>query len=279
MQIILSKYAGFCYGADLAYKITERLVKEGKYPIYMLGEIVHNKDVIYKLEKGGVKKIDSLKQATDKNGILLIRAHGTTLEILDKARKRGLKIADATCPNVKKVHQLAKFLLKNKYKIILLGDKGHEEVNGIASCVGNKIVVIENEKEANKLPKFSKIGFVSQTTQSPEKFVKIAEILKKKAKEIKVFNTICNDATNRQKEVKELARRVNLMIVIGGRNSANTKRLWQISRKIVKTYHIEKEYEIKKLWFKKVKKIGIVTGASTPYWLVNSIIAKIKDLK
>ena len=205
MQIILSKYAGFCYGADLAYKIPERLVKEGKYPIYMLGEIVHNKGVVNKLERAGVKTIENLNEITDKNGILLIRAHGTTQEILDKAKKRGLKIADATCPNVKKAHQLAKFLLKNKYKVVLLGDKGHDEVLSIASSVGNDLIIIESEGEAEKLPDFPKIGFLSQTTQSQKKFKKIAEILKKKTKDIKIFNTICQDASDRQKEVKNLA--------------------------------------------------------------------------
>lgn len=272
MQIILSKYAGFCYGADLAYKITERLVKEGKYPIYMLGEIVHNKDVVNKLKKAGVKTIENLNKIIDKKGILLIRAHGTTQEIIEKARQNKLKIADATCPNVKKVHQLAKFLLKNKYKIVLLGDRGHDEVLSIASSVGNNLIIVESESEAEKLPDFPKIGFLSQTTQSPEKFINIAKILKKKTKEIKFFNTICNDTTSRQKEVKELAKKVNLMIIVGGKNSANTKRLFETSSKIVKTYHIEKVNEIKESWFKNIKKVGITTGASTPKWVINKII-------
>lgn len=277
MKIILSKQAGFCYGVKRAVDKTWETLKKNQRPVYMLGEIVHNKEVVKKLARAGAKIIDNLSEAENHQATLLIRAHGTTPQTLAQAKKLKLDIVDATCPMVKLVHNLALKMIKEGCQIVLAGDKGHEEIIGIIGTTADKAIVVENPEEAAGLKYYPKIALLSQTTQSLKNLQAIASGLVSRCAELRVYNTICLATSLRQNELIKLAKLVDLIIVIGSRHSANTVRLAEISKSLgVKTYHIDNPDELKKLWFKNIKKVGVTAGASTPDWIIKEVIARLK---
>lgn len=277
MKIILSKQAGFCYGVKRAVDKTWEVLNKNQRPVYMLGEIVHNKDVVKKLAQAGAEIIDNLSEAKNHQATLLIRAHGATPETMAQAKKLELNIVDATCPMVKLVHNLALKMMREGYQVVLAGDKGHEEVNGILGTTANKAIVVENPDEAAELKYYPKIALLSQTTQSLKNLQAIAGNLAGKCAELRVFNTICSATSQRQNELIRLAKLVDLMIVIGSRHSANTVRLAKISKSLgIKTHHIDSSLELKKAWFKGIKKVGVTAGASTPDWIIQEVIAGLK---
>jgi len=238
------------------------------------GQLIHNPQVVELLEKRGIKEIKSIDEI--ENGTLIITAHGTSKSIIEKAKEKGLRIIDTTCPLVKKIHELAWEFDKKGYKIILLGDKEHSEVKGIVSNAKD-VTIVNSAEEARKL-KFNKACLLSQTTQSLEKFNEIGDILKKNIPDLKVFNTICDATKKRQDSALKLAKKVDLMIVIGGYNSANTRRLKEICSKIVETKHIEKSDELNNKWFNGKNLVGLTAGASTPDWVINNVRIKIESI-
>jgi 4-hydroxy-3-methylbut-2-enyl diphosphate reductase len=319
MIIEVSKYAGFCFGVaraiDLAEKIILRQAREIKTegkPIFILGELVHNEHVIKKLKKSGVKMINSFDELdkffprhcdttfgggsnpnnqrdcfvasaprndTSKKAILVITAHGIDPKLILEARARGLFVLDTTCPKVTKVHQIAKYLNKNGYKIFIYGDKDHVEVLGILGAVGGHAKIIEEVSDAKRveISPNDKIGLISQTTQDLEKFEEITKIIRSKCENFLVFDTICDSTRGRQADIKNLALNSDLMIVVGSKSSANTKRLYQISKKInSKTCWIDDRSEIKKEWFSNVKTVGLTAGASTPGEVIDGVVKFIK---
>jgi len=266
MKVICAENMGFCFGVKRAL---DMVLNERN--AYTLGQLIHNPQVVELLEKKGIKVVNSVDEA---DRTLIITAHGTSKLIIEKAKEKGLRVIDTTCPLVKRVHKLAGEFDKKRYKIILLGDKEHEEVKGTASNAKD-VTIVNSDKDARKL-KFDKACFLSQTTQSLEKFNEIAGILKKNILDLKIFNTICDATKKRQDSAMNLAKKVDLMIVIGGYNSANTKMLSQICSKIVETKHIESDEELNKEWFKNKKIIGLTAGASTPDWVINNVKEKIE---
>lgn len=277
-KIIVAKNAGFCYGVKRAMKITEESLKKGLRPLYMLGAVVHNEHVVEKIRKAGIKIVDNLDKI--KKGSVIIRAHGAVPEVFQKAKAKRLKIIDATCPMVLKIHELAKGLLNQGYQIIIVGDKGHDEVLGTLGAIGQKAIVVENKKEARALKNFKKVALLSQTTQSFANFKEVAEELLEKCIELRIFNTICLATILHQTEVEKMAEKVDKMIIIGSKTSANTKRLFQISEKMgTKTYLISEPEELKREWFKGVKKIGVSAGASTPDWIIKETVDRLKTFK
>lgn len=297
MQIIVSQYAGFCFGVARAIKLVEKFIDRLqprainqaqnvrlKKAIFMLGELVHNEHVMGKIEKKGVKIINSLSEINRnlyKKAILVITAHGIDPKIILAAKAKGLQVLDTTCPKVTRVHQMAKYLYRQGYKIFIFGDKDHVEVSGILGTVNNHAKVVENVSEAEKIKisPHDKVGLICQTTQDIENFEKIANIIKSKSKDCLIFNTICDSTRGRQMDAKNLALDSDSMIVVGSKKSANTKRLYQISKKInPKTYWINGKDEIKREWFSNVKVLGIMAGASTPYEVINDIVKSIKDI-
>ena len=265
MKVICAENMGFCFGVKRALDMA---LKERN--AYTLGQLIHNPQVVELLEKKGIKVVNSVDEA-DKT--LIITAHGTSKLIIEKAKEKELRIIDTTCPLVKRVHELSGEFDKKGYKIILLGNKEHQEVKGTASNAKD-VTVVNSAEEARKL-KFDKACFLSQTTQSLEKFNEIVNILKGNILDLKVFNTICDATRKRQDSALKLAKKVELMIVIGGYNSANTKRLREICSEIVETKHIETAEELNKEWFKNKKIIGLTAGASTPDWVINNVKEKI----
>jgi len=277
MKINLAKSAGFCFGVRRAIEIAENVASSRKN-VYILGDIVHNEDVSKRLYSLGIKKIKRLRRG--KNKVLLIKAHGAGKKIFDKARRLGYKIVDATCPMVKEIHKIAKQEERKKRKIIVIGDKAHEEVLGIVGQLeGNPIVIDPKDKiPIDKIKKIEKASVLVQSTQNMEEVEKIKKILEGYIKDLKFFNTICKPTRIKQEEIKVLPKENDLVIIIGSKTSANTKRLFEIAKKINKnTYWINKKEEINPLWFREVKSVGITAGASTPQETIEEIVRYIEN--
>ncbi len=276
-KITITKSAGFCFGVLRALRLAQQTAKSHKN-IYMLGDIVHNPRVVSDIKKIGIKKITKLK--TQGNGVLLIRAHGAQKSVYDQAKKLGYKIIDATCPMVKEIHSIAKRYEEKNYTIIIIGDKKHDEVIGIKGNLKNKPIVLSNKKEIKRLQlsHIKKAAVVVQSTQNQEKVKDIVAELKKQIKKLIFRNTICQPTRLKQKEIQQLPSTQDIMIIIGAKSSANTKRLYELSKKInPNTYWVNSKSEIKKCWFKDKIKVGIGAGASTPDYIIKEIESFIKN--
>ncbi len=279
MKIDLAKSAGFCFGVKRAINIAFDTAKLNKN-VHILGDIVHNEDVVRDIRSAGIKNIKKL--STGKGNVLLIRAHGTSKNITEQAKALGYKIVDATCPMVKEIHRIAISCEKQGYKIIIIGDKRHDEVRGIVGQLNSKPIIIDHIKNipVKRLKKYKKVAVVIQSTQNLEEALKIVEFLKKSTKKLLFFNTICKPTRVKQREIKIMPIENDVMIVIGSKTSANTKRLFEISKSLNrKSYWIQNKNEIDKDWFRKAKKVGITAGASTPNYATKDVIEYIVGLK
>lgn len=282
MEIIVGRTAGFCYGVERAVEGATNEVAKATNGIFCLGEIVHNKQVVKKLEELGVKCVETLEEA---NGTVLIRAHGIPKEIYELAKEKNLKLQDYTCPNVLKVHKIAEEFSQKDYYIFLLGAKTHPENIGTLSHCGKDYSIFEKEEDIPKAigefekSKKTKLLLLSQTTFSLERFQKIEQILQEQiGKEITfvVKNTICRTTELRQKETEELSKKVDTMIVIGGKNSSNTKKIYEIaSRNCEQAILVETAQDLKEE--KLGEKIGIMAGASTPKESIEEVIQFLKE--
>lgn len=267
MEIIIGENAGFCYGVNRA---VENAIKEARMGItYCLGEIVHNQNVIEKLEKAGVIFINNIEQA---KGKAIIRAHGVPKEVYEKARKNNISLIDLTCPSVLKIQQMVEDYSKKDFFIIIVGNNKHPEIIGIKSRAGNKCIVIADKMEIyeqwEKIQNEKNILLISQTTHSSKKFDEIAEELKRQLKNnanLEIKKTICPSTEIRQKETEEMAKKVEMMIIIGDKRSSNTNKIYEISCKYCdKVLFIADENELDIRKIKDIKTIGIMAGASTP---------------
>ena len=269
MEIKIAKNSGYCFGVKRALKITEQILKENKdnkkIKVFTLGSIIHNSGVSDELAKKGLIPVDDFKKI-EPGSIFIIRSHGMSPSLIKEIKEKDVKIIDTTCPFVKKAQARAGELSSNGYFVIIIGNKTHPEVMGIKDYILNEnYTVIENKADIERLPEKDKIGIVVQTTQILDRLIQISGKSLKKTKELIIYNTICDTTRNRQNFTGEMAKEVDVMIIVGGKNSANTRNLTSISKKInKKTYHIESYREIRPEWFKKVKKVGISGGASTP---------------
>ena len=280
--------AGFCYGVKRAIDLTTKIKQDNpQKDIYILGDLIHNNQVIENLKNLGIKviyNIDSI--AEPQNSICIIRTHGATPEDIQKINDKGCKVLDATCVDVKKVQEKAKSLIQEGYKLIIIGKENHPEVIGIKAHAeensNEKAIVLSCAEDianyTDEIKAAKKIGIVIQTTQKTENLQSILAEVAKYAKELKVYNTICPTTSNRQKEAKNLAQEVELMIVVGSKTSANTSHLAEILSDITKTIHIETEKEINKYEqdIISAKSIGITAGASTPEYIINNVIKAIE---
>ncbi|MCM8766238.1 MAG: 4-hydroxy-3-methylbut-2-enyl diphosphate reductase [Candidatus Omnitrophica bacterium] len=279
MRINLAKSAGFCFGVKRAIDIAQRLALLNK-KVFMLGDIVHNEEVSQKLNRLGIRKIKRLGYGRGK--ILLIRAHGAGRDIFAKAQKRGYKIVDATCPMVKEIHRIAKKEDNKKRRVIIIGDSNHDEVLGIAGQLKTKALIIDPKRkiDVRKVKQIKKASVVVQSTQDMEKVERIRVILEKWVKDLKFFNTICKPTRIKQKEMKNLPRESDLVLIIGSKTSANTKRLYEIAKKINKnSYWISNEKEIKPEWFKGINSVGITAGASTPEETIKEVLEYLQEVR
>ena len=271
MEVILADNLGFCYGVKRAIQLAEDSAAPGQVT-NTLGPIIHNPQMVAKLAENGVGTVDSLDDV--KEGTIIIRSHGVGPKVYDRVEAMGLNMVDATCPHVRKAQSSAKMLADEGYQVVIIGEKRHPEVKSIIEWAGDGAVAIETEEEADSLPKYGKLGVVAQTTFSAPKFKLIVERLLDKSSDMKILRTICTATDQRQSAAMKLATEVDLMIVIGGKNSANTTRLAQLCSDKCKTYHIETADELRDDWFDKIKKIGITAGASTPDWIIKEVYKK-----
>ena len=268
MEVILAEHLGFCYGVKRAIEIARQNASpDGTSST--LGPLIHNPQMVERLKNEGVGTVSSLDEVED--GLVIIRSHGVGPEVYEEAESRGLELVDATCPHVKKAQLSAKLLSEEGYTVVIIGEKNHPEVKSIFEWTAQDAYIIETEAEADALPSIGKLGVVSQTTFSGEKFRSIVSHLLEKSREIKILRTICTATDLRQTAALELAENVDVMIVVGGKNSANTSRLAQLCATKCKTYHIETVAELQDDWLKNVNKIGITAGASTPDWIIKEV--------
>lgn len=285
-NIKLARHAGFCYGVKRAVDLSIKVKEDNPdTPVYVLGQLIHNTQVIEYLNNAGIQTLESIPETL--NGICIIRTHGATPKTIQELQLKNCQIINATCPDVKRVQDKARSLADKGYQVVIIGKADHPEVIAIKShadlCSDNKAIVISSIEEADKYSDYikqaKKIGIVIQTTQKNENFKKILPIIAEYSTELKVFNTICSATFKRQQEAIALAKEVELMVVVGSRSSANTTHLAEITSSIKKTILVETQEELNlyKDLLNNTNKIGITAGASTPRFIINEVIKKIGE--
>lgn len=276
LNIYVAKNSGFCFGVKRALKKAYEVADQEKSEIYTYGPLIHNNQVISKLEDLNVRSVDSIEKA--QNSTLIIRSHGIPLNIYDDAEKNDVQVIDATCPFVRRVQEIAKEYHDKGYDIVIIGNPNHPEVIGIKGWCDNKAYIIEEIEQVKDIPFLDKMCVVAQTTITLEKWSSIINELKKKSDDIKEFNTICAATKTRQEASAEIAKKVDVMIVIGGYHSSNTQKLYLICKDYCKnTIHIETVDELRLEKLEGCNNIGITAGASTPDWIINDVIKKIEN--
>lgn len=279
MEVVIAENAGFCFGVKEAMTKTFSAIHKNKNgKIYTYGPLIHNNQVIHKLETMGVLSIDNLKDAKDH--VLIIRSHGVPLKVYDLAKDYNIEIIDATCPFVRKVQKLAKEYYEKGYSIVILGNPRHPEVIGINGWCNNRAYIIEDITDLERISNYDRICLLAQTTVTLELWNLVVNEIKKKAVVFDKFNTICTATKERQSSCEEVAKQVDAMIVIGGYHSSNTQKLLQISKKYCQnTYHIETAEELPIDHIKHLNKIGVTAGASTPDWIIKEAIEKMNNME
>ncbi|MDO4293747.1 MAG: 4-hydroxy-3-methylbut-2-enyl diphosphate reductase [Eubacteriales bacterium] len=276
MEVLLAKSAGFCFGVKRAVERVYELAGSGGR-IYTFGPIIHNEEVVGDLEKKGVSVIESTEQlAKIKSGVVVIRSHGVAKSVYEQIERQGLECVDATCPFVRRIHRIVEKESENGKQILIVGNAGHPEVEGIMGWSRTPAWVAETPGEMEKISPDPSVPvcIVSQTTFNYNKFKELVEIFKKRGYDISVVNTICNATEERQTEAKEIAAKVDAMIIIGGKHSSNTRKLYEIcSRECAHTYFIQTLDDLHLELPKSVRLVGITAGASTP----NKIIEEVQN--
>ena len=275
MEITVAKSAGFCFGVQRAVDSVYKELEENSGKIYTFGPIIHNEQVVEDLNKRGIEVIDTVEQLKKiKEGTVVIRSHGVAKEIYDILEQQKLKMVDATCPFVKIIHNIVLDESNNGKTIIIIGNDNHPEVEGIKGWVNGEVIVINKEEQIEKLslPEQTKACIVSQTTFNHNKFKYLVEIIRKKGYDITVVNTICNATHVRQVEAQKISSKVDGMIVIGGKNSSNTQKLYDICRnECENTFYVQTVKDLNLHELKSLKSIGITAGASTPKNIIEEV--------
>lgn len=280
MDIKLAKTAGFCFGVKRAVNTVYEQIEKGDKPIYTYGPIIHNEEVVKDLEEKGVKVIENEAdiEKLEPNSTVVIRSHGTTERICDLIEAKGAHIVDATCPFVKKIHNIVAEKSEVGYHIVIIGNDKHPEVEGIKGWSKTPVTVINTEEEANliSISDDKNVCIVSQTTFNYKKFHKLVEIIQKKVYNVIIVNTICNATSERQVEAKQIATEVDSMIVIGGKTSSNTQKLYEICKEECKnTYYIQTAKDLETVQLEG-DVIGITAGASTPKNIIEEVQANVR---
>ncbi|MFQ6034471.1 MAG: 4-hydroxy-3-methylbut-2-enyl diphosphate reductase [Sedimentisphaerales bacterium] len=295
MKVLVAQTCGFCNGVRNAIRMAEKiLAQEGSRSaaaqgnVYSLGPIIHNSDVVQHLAKAGLKTVNTVEAI--QSGTVIIRSHGAAPQQLAKLKEKGINIIDATCVLVKRLQHIAKQLEEDSYKVVIIGDENHPEVQAVVGCAQDAIVIAD-QMDLHKLPKNAKLGVICQTTQSPEHFGKmLGAIGRSSFSEMKVINTLCKEAIRRQESAVQLCRQVDVMFVLGGLESANTRKLAELCKKVNKqTFHLQNWNELDKsiLYGKNIapaasllrsKTAGVTAGASTPQWIIDEFVKNLQAL-
>jgi 4-hydroxy-3-methylbut-2-enyl diphosphate reductase len=276
MKVRLAKRIGFCFGVKRAIKMAEKaLDQHGR--VYSLGSIIHNRQVVERLWRKGLKIAKSL-DGVPKGSAVLVSSHGAPPEIFEKIKTMGLNLIDTTCPFVSNAQRVAGQMAREAYLVVIVGQRLHPEVRALVGFAGGRAIVVKDRQEASKKSiRSGRVAVISQTTQTMANYTEVVEVLvKKRPQEIRIFNTICNDTGKRQEAASALSRIVDAMVIIGGRHSANTNRLFEVCRRLNNSYLVETDADIRPRWFRGKRTIGIASGASTPGWVIEKVIDKIK---
>ena len=275
MEIIVGKTAGFCFGVERAVEGAKKALKENE-EVCCLGELAHNNYVLEQLYKIGLIQIEDINDAPE-NSKVIIRPHGEAPKTYETAKKRKLELIDLTCPRVEKVHDIAEKYKSKGFAIIITGEEQHPEVIGTKGWAGDNSYIVQNAEQLRNIDTSGKTCLISQTTFSVNEFEKITEYLNQTNKNIEIINTICETTKERQKEVKEIAKNVDLMIIIGGKKSDNTTKLVKIAETVCENVIRLEDANIDVEYVSKFKKVGIMAGASTPKDLIEKIIDMINN--
>ena len=276
-EVIIMPYGGFCPGVRRAIRLAKRELFRRPGPVYSLGPLIHNTQVVKWLAAKGLQPVDDI--AAIHSGCVIVRAHGTTPQVMEELARRGVTVVDGTCPAVKRVQERARELADQGYQVVIVGERSHPEVQGVVGWAGPRTLVVENAGEAKSLLPMSKAGVVAQTTLPPEVFRQVTQVLRKKAGELVVEETICSTTRLRQEAARKLAQEVDLVVVVGSGSSANTMRLVEICRAVgTPTYRVEDVHDLDPQWFAKASRVGVAAGASTPDWVIRRIAGKLEKL-
>jgi 4-hydroxy-3-methylbut-2-enyl diphosphate reductase len=278
MEIVLAESLGFCMGVkravDLAYKARE---KSQGLPVVTLGPIIHNAQEIDRLAADGIQVADEANLPAQ--GIALIRAHGAAPEVYETLKAKGLRVMDGTCPYVHYSQRKAVELFEAGYEVVIVGDQKHPEIQGILGYINHQAHVVKTLEDAQALPASERIGIIAQTTISPQKYDAIVNVLRTKAQEIKVCETICDATEENQAAIRRLAAEVDVLYVIGGRHSANSNKLVETARDLCpRTTLIETEDEIIPTALVGAARVGVSAGASTPDWMIQRVVTRLRKL-
>ena len=277
MRVLVAEKCGFCPGVRHAIHTAEKVLAQAppREPVYCLGPIIHNEDVVERLAGAGLRTVASVGEID--SGTVLIRSHGVAPRELERLRRKGLQIVDATCVLVKRVQQIAQQLEEEGYEVVIIGEENHPEVQGVMGCVKNVVVVAE-EKDLHRLPSDGRWGIVCQTTQSPENFGRMLGAIGQAGfRELKVINTLCKEAVKRQESAIALCRKVDIMFVLGGLHSANTRRLAELCRDHNRqTFHLQNWDELDKDILSGKNIAGVTAGASTPSWVIDEFVKRLE---
>ncbi|MCM0710907.1 4-hydroxy-3-methylbut-2-enyl diphosphate reductase [Collinsella sp. BG-O-102] len=277
--IEIAAHAGTCYGVQRALDMALAAAPQAgeSAQVHTLGPLIHNPIVVRELAEAGIGLAETLNDAA--SGTVIIRAHGVVPQVIEAAHDRGLTVVDATCPYVKKVHMAAERLVREGYHVVVVGEPGHPEVEGILGHAGDDAQVVSCAADADALPLKGKVGLVVQTTQTAQNLADVVAAITPRVQELRVINTICAATSERQQAAAALANRCDCMVVVGGKNSGNTRRLAQICADACEhTYHIEETSELQAAWFTDAHHIGITAGASTPQEHIERAVTRIKEL-
>jgi 4-hydroxy-3-methylbut-2-enyl diphosphate reductase len=274
MKVIVAEKCGFCHGVKNAIRMAEEILAQ-EDDVYSLGPIIHNKDVVEQLAQTGLKTVSKVEEIH--SGTVLIRSHGAAPQQLAKLKEKGINIVDATCVLVKRLQRIAEQFERDGYKVVVIGDENHPEVQAVVGCA-KEAVVIADESDLHKLPKNARLGIVCQTTESPDHFGRmLGAIGRGSFRELKVINTLCEEAIKRQQSAVRLCKQVDIMFVLGGLESANTRRLAELCKnENSETYHLQnwKELDKRVLFGKNIA--GVTAGASTPEWIIDEFVKNLE---
>lgn len=278
MKIFVARTAGFCFGVKRAIDIAFDVARKRRGGVYTFGPLIHNPQVVEKLADAGVVPVENIRDLKKEDvRAVIIRTHGIPLGVMEKLSRAGYEIIDATCPFVKKAQHYAKLLKEEGYRVVILGNREHPEVKGLRSYAGRGVAVV---RDGDDFPAIKdRVGIVVQTTQRVDALKKLLASAIERTREIKVYNTICSSTAYRLKEAGDMAKKVDAMVIVGGKNSANTTQLATLCRSLsVPTYHIETAAELKQRNFTGVSRVGITAGASTPDWIIKDVKRRIEDM-
>ncbi|MCD4655222.1 4-hydroxy-3-methylbut-2-enyl diphosphate reductase [bacterium] len=272
-EIRVAETAGFCFGVKKALDKLLEILNKSSQPVRTLGPLIHNEQVLEALKKRAVEELSSCEDVSGKHVIL--RAHGVTPDTRKELKRENAIVCDATCPKVGQVQAIVKKFSRKNCPVVIIGDRDHAEVDGLLGYSAGMGMVVSGPEEANKLPGGEAICIVAQTTQDSHVFNQVVTILKSKYRQCYEFNTICDATFERQEESRSLAVQSDIMIIVGGTHSANTKRLVDIAAGHCKTVMIQKADDLSADMFAGVQKVGITAGASTPTWVIRDVVDKV----